>query len=587
MSDATALSNTLAIFAATYLLHSTLLLAACWLLIKLSQARSHFLVERMWKSAAVLGLATASLQIVVGASSKLEVEQLSSEAVAQIEPSEEQALGTEHSEPSTQHPVLGTETDPELGRIASNSTTTEPATAFESITEQLAVPIEVGSQGSHHSPSDESGVTPDSIGFASPIAKNDSAPSRFHHSESDGYLGEPREAVMPVTDLAPLVRTPTWWDALQAGSPWLVAIVSIGLAGCIIGGGVLLVFQTLRLRTRFATARLLKDGPARRVLDRFLKRHNIRRRIKLLSSTKHNEPITYGLFVWTIVLPEKTGEQLGRDELKALLAHEVAHLVRGDVWWLWIGRVLCTCLAFQPLNWIARRKWQQAAEYLCDDWAVERGVRSISLARCLTQIAEWRFGQQACEVGLAAGGTKATLVQRVERLVEDDRRADVWTKPLRRRLLTLGAAVAVVGLAGFAPRIALPQRSGTRESFESEVSRLPLRDETTTRDWHALEEELLQLETDLERVKELLKPHNTLPLRESGSKARRGSSADGPSPLVPRDPPASGRVGSRSRQPGITTEVLATSATNLNRRAAALRARREHIASLLRKDSER
>jgi hypothetical protein len=51
MSDAIALSNMLATFAATYLLHSTVLLSMCWLSLKLTRATSHFLVERTWKLA--------------------------------------------------------------------------------------------------------------------------------------------------------------------------------------------------------------------------------------------------------------------------------------------------------------------------------------------------------------------------------------------------------------------------------------------------------------------------------------------------------------------------------------------------------
>ena len=46
MSDATALSNILATFAATYLFHSTILLSTCWVFLRLTRASSHFLVER-------------------------------------------------------------------------------------------------------------------------------------------------------------------------------------------------------------------------------------------------------------------------------------------------------------------------------------------------------------------------------------------------------------------------------------------------------------------------------------------------------------------------------------------------------------
>ncbi len=69
------------------------------------------------------------------------------------------------------------------------------------------------------------------------------------------------------------------------------------------------------------------------------------------------EPFACGLLRWTIVLPAGIEQRLSGSEMKALLAHEVAHLVRRDPWWLWLGEVLCTCLAFQPLNFLARRRW--------------------------------------------------------------------------------------------------------------------------------------------------------------------------------------------------------------------------------------
>jgi hypothetical protein len=532
MSDTTTLSNTLAFVAATYLLHSTLLLSACWMLFKMSRVSSHFLVERMWKLAAVLGLMTASLQMWIGASSETEGNQPDGAAVRV-------ALA--------EHNVAGAEYSALSAAVVEDSPSDAPDAALfprsaELSQEQPRVSAEVIDQSRHHAPHDESGAASGLVDQASDPMMPSSTLGRFQHAEHDGYFdASAAEASSPIVEVVSAPEL-TWWNVLRTTWPWLTSLVAIALSACVIAGGVLLAFQSLRLRTRFATARLLKEGPARRTLDRFLKRNRVRRRVRLLASAKHTEPVTYGLFAWTIVLPESTEEQLSKDELKALLAHEVAHLVRGDVWWLWIGRVLCTCLAFQPLNWIARRKWQQAAEYLCDDWAVERGVRSLSLARCLTQIAEWRYGRQACSVGLAAGGTKATLVQRVERLVQENRQADVWTKPPRRRLLTMGAALAVVGLAGFAPRVALPL-AAVSERAANEA------DEETTRDWRALEEELLELEADLERVNELLRNHR---------------------------PPASGSV-----------DDAHDYIQNLNRRAAALRARREHIASLFGKDSER
>lgn len=207
---------------------------------------------------------------------------------------------------------------------------------------------------------------------------------------------------------------------------------------------------------------------------------------------------------------------------------------------MWLGRLICTCLSFQPLNLLARRNWQQATEYLCDDWAVERGVRSISLARCLTQIAEWRYGCQASSLGLAAGGTRATLVQRVERLVNTERPDDAWAKPWGRRLLAAGACAIAIVLVGLTPRFGLSFVSSARSITPKGIAR---QDQLEAAEidgaWQRLEED-----ADLAHMNKLFttSPH--------------------------------------SRE---TTDLV----YELNRRADSLRARRTHITSLLEKDSRR
>ena len=73
MNSLSYFSHLMVSFVATYLLHSTVLLAACWLFIRCSRTTSHFLVERMWKLAAVLGLLTTVLQTGTGASYVMEL----------------------------------------------------------------------------------------------------------------------------------------------------------------------------------------------------------------------------------------------------------------------------------------------------------------------------------------------------------------------------------------------------------------------------------------------------------------------------------------------------------------------------------
>jgi BlaR1 peptidase M56 len=192
------------------------------------------------------------------------------------------------------------------------------------------------------------------------------------------------------------------------------------------------------------------------------------------------------------VLPDGIEQQLSPSELTALLAHEVAHLVRRDPWWLVIGEVLCSCLAFQPLNFLARRRWQQAAELLCDDWAVAQRISATSLASCLTRIAEWRLNRQTTTLGLAAVGNSGSLTRRIEWLLRTGRATEP-KRPRGRRLATLltFAAGLVVGLYG--PRLSFVPRADASDDPDAAVV------------WNDIQLDLNNTLNDLARIELLLR----------------------------------------------------------------------------------
>ena len=172
----------------------------------------------------------------------------------------------------------------------------------------------------------------------------------------------------------PIQRWHGTWILQLATLAWFA--LSLSYFGC----------QSLRFRWRMRHE--VEAAPShRKLLDGICERCGIRRRVRLLKSDSFEEPVAYGLFRWTIVVPAQVEKRLNRNELSALFSHELAHLTRGDIVWLIMGRVLTTCFAFQPLNFLARRQWQLHAQFQCDDWAVERSVDRLTLARSLTLVA--------------------------------------------------------------------------------------------------------------------------------------------------------------------------------------------------------
>lgn len=152
------------------------------------------------------------------------------------------------------------------------------------------------------------------------------------------------------------------------------------------------------------------------------------------------------------MLPEEVLRTFDASEVYALLAHEAAHLVRGDAIWLWWGRILCSCFAFQPLNLLARREWRRSAEILCDEWAVTRAANGLALARCLTQIAALNSPTAPRLQALWALGSVSHLGERVERLLNGTPARDAWNTRGRARLVTLAAAGIATLFVCAAPR---------------------------------------------------------------------------------------------------------------------------------------
>jgi len=168
----------------------------------------------------------------------------------------------------------------------------------------------------------------------------------------------------------------------------------------------------------------------------------VRREIRLTSADGLASPVALGAS--EIALPEAALTDLEPDQQRSMLAHELAHLERRDPTWLTLGCLMERAFFFQPLNRLARVRLQEAAEYLCDDWAVRRTGSGVSLATCLVKVAEWIDPPHAVPMaGMAEH--RSQLVTRIHRLIEG--RAMSATP---RSIWFLAGAVALIGVTAVA-----------------------------------------------------------------------------------------------------------------------------------------
>lgn len=97
---------------------------------------------------------------------------------------------------------------------------------------------------------------------------------------------------------------------------------------------------------------------------------------------------TIGLRRPRLVLSQSLFTTLPPDELNAVVAHEAAHLRRGDLWRFFIAHCLRRFLFFLPLSCWLGETFLQVSEEAADEDAVKRTGQPLTLARALLRMAE-------------------------------------------------------------------------------------------------------------------------------------------------------------------------------------------------------
>ncbi|HEX8434500.1 M56 family metallopeptidase, partial [Archangium sp.] len=91
----------------------------------------------------------------------------------------------------------------------------------------------------------------------------------------------------------------------------------------------------------------------------------------LLVSEHAPSPLALGLLHPEVILPRRALETLSPQEQRMALAHELAHVRRGDLWLGWVPALARAVLFFHPLVRRACREYALAREEACDAVALQ------------------------------------------------------------------------------------------------------------------------------------------------------------------------------------------------------------------------
>lgn len=209
----------------------------------------------------------------------------------------------------------------------------------------------------------------------------------------------------------------------------------------------LLYACTVLLRMVYVTARARRSlgprteitGSARETFDDVARSMGLARRVHYTMTDRLASPVALGRS--EITMPRRLLAELDAEDQRGVIAHEVAHLVRRDPWWLLAAATTESLFFFQPLNRMARMKWQEQAEYMCDELVVREQGSGLPLARSLARVAEWVSGDAQQLLAPAFAEQPGTLLGRVKVLLTGDSPAPRPSRTTRAALLVLPALV--------------------------------------------------------------------------------------------------------------------------------------------------
>ena len=256
-------------------------------------------------------------------------------------------------------------------------------------------------------------------------------------------------------------RHPTRGAGRTAGG----LLVGGWLAGCLLLLGVT-IFSHLAARSLTVRDVQRPSSLARRRFAMLCAQLGVRRRVRLLVSSRIRVPATWGLLRSTVLLPADY-ESWSRETLDRALLHELAHVRRRDCWSYMLAELARALHWPNPLVWAALHHQRLESERACDDHVLDRGDPASVYAADLVAMARALRAEAALPHAALAMAGHSGISRRVRAILDPTQaRSQVGSRTILiacASTIGLAAAIAVVTPVAVAQEIRVRQPSANVE----------------------------------------------------------------------------------------------------------------------------
>jgi beta-lactamase regulating signal transducer with metallopeptidase domain len=249
----------------------------------------------------------------------------------------------------------------------------------------------------------------------------------------------------------------SWWQTAAALAHsvqpyllglWLVGVMALGLR--LVGGFI----GVVRL-TRHKLPLPLELAARVEQLGKVLRIDALPR---VFLSRAVSEALVVGFWRPVVLVPAAWAADMPLGVLEAIIAHELAHIRRLDLWVNLLQRVVETLLFYHPAVWWVSRRLSQEREMCCDELAVGVTGRRIEYAETLELVARERLAgvRPALAAGIR-GESNMKLLARVRNVLGGPAGESfgLWPAGLLAMLLPLALWTVTFGVLSPSPAAAV------------------------------------------------------------------------------------------------------------------------------------
>lgn len=206
--------------------------------------------------------------------------------------------------------------------------------------------------------------------------KPQSAPLAVPPLYPEQVVSKATQYTEPLTQRPPEIQAPQATNALIVApatvspstqwlwlAPWIMVIYAAGVALML----TRLIIASIRANRLGAHAVLVTAGPLVETLQSLAQQWSMKVVPALARAEQIVVPKVIGIIRPTILLPTSAISGLSTEELELILAHELAHVRRYDMWIYLLQRFAEAVLFFNPPLWYLSRRISTLREYCCDE----------------------------------------------------------------------------------------------------------------------------------------------------------------------------------------------------------------------------